>query len=67
MTISISVINTEKSLVENYIQVGEIVAELKKYAKSFQKSNIVVDRRGGRKKSNKKRKVEKIEKVLHDN
>ncbi len=49
MTISISALNSEKSYVENYIEVGEIIAELKKYAKSFNKSNLVVDRRGGKK------------------
>jgi len=47
MTISISALNSEKSYVENYIQVGEIIAELKKYAKTFTHSNLVVDRRGG--------------------
>lgn len=50
MTISISAVNSEKSYVENFIQVSEIVAELKKYAKSFGKSNLVIDRRGGKKK-----------------
>ena len=48
MTISIAAINTEKSFVENYIEVGEIIAELKKFAKSMQKSNLAVDRRGGK-------------------
>ncbi|MGD9201833.1 MAG: diguanylate cyclase [Chitinispirillia bacterium] len=66
MTISISVINTEKSYVENYIEVGEIIAELKKYAKSFSKSNMVVDRRGGKKRQNSKGPAENIEKVLAD-
>ena len=56
MTISISVLNSEKSYVENYIEVGEIIAELKKYAKSFPKSNLVVDRRGGKKRSKKNEK-----------
>lgn len=49
MTISIAAINSLKSTVHNYIEVGEIVAELKKYAKKFAKSNIAVDRRGGKK------------------
>ncbi len=49
MTISISALNSEKSYVENYIEVGEIIAELKKYAKSFKKSILVIDRRGGKK------------------
>jgi len=50
MTISIASMSSEKTIVENYIQVGEIIAELKKYAKSFKKSNLVIDRRGGFKK-----------------
>ncbi len=48
MTISISALDSKKSYVENHIQVGEIIAELKKYAKKFSKSNLVIDRRGGR-------------------
>jgi diguanylate cyclase (GGDEF)-like protein len=50
MTISIAAINSQRSPVQNYIEVGEIVAELKKYAKKFSVSNLVVDRRGGKKK-----------------
>jgi diguanylate cyclase (GGDEF)-like protein len=50
MTISIAAINSEKTYIENSIRVGEIIAELKKHAKSFCKSNLVVDRRGGKKK-----------------
>ncbi len=50
MTISIAAINSLKSPVQSYIEVGEIVAELKKYAKQFPTSNLVVDRRGGKKK-----------------
>lgn len=53
MTISISGLNSIKSYVENYIQVGEIMAELKKYAKTFPNSNLVIDRRGGRRKEEK--------------
>ena len=49
MTISIAAINSLKTLVRNYIEVGEIVAELKKYAKKFSVSNLVIDRRGGKK------------------
>jgi diguanylate cyclase (GGDEF)-like protein len=49
MTISIAGVNSLKSTVHNYIEVGEIVAELKKYAKTFSTSNLVVDRRGGKK------------------
>lgn len=59
MAISISAVNSEKSYMENYIQVGEIVAELKKYAKSFQKSNLVIDRRGGKRKDSHNEKSEK--------
>jgi diguanylate cyclase (GGDEF)-like protein len=50
MTISIAAINSLKSKVHNYIEVGEIIAELKKYAKKFSASNLVIDRRGGKKK-----------------
>jgi diguanylate cyclase (GGDEF)-like protein len=49
MTISIAAINSNKTVVHNYIEVGEIVAELKKFAKKFSKSNLVIDRRGGKK------------------
>ena len=56
ITISISALDSVKSYVENYIQVGEIIAELKKYAKTFPKSNLVVDRRGGIKRSKKSEK-----------
>lgn len=56
MTISISALDSEKSYVENYIQVGEIIAELKKYAKTFPKSNLVIDRRGGIKRGKKNEK-----------
>jgi len=50
MTISVAAVNSEKTCIENFIRVGEIIAELKKHAKSFCKSNLVVDRRGGKKK-----------------
>lgn len=53
MTVSISALNSEKSYVENYIEVGEIIAELKTYAKSFKKSVLVIDRRGGKKRDEK--------------
>jgi diguanylate cyclase (GGDEF)-like protein len=49
MTISIAALDSTKSFVENYIEVGEIIAELKKFAKSKGKSNLVIDRRGGKK------------------
>jgi GGDEF domain-containing protein len=45
ITISIAVVTNRMRRLENYIQVGEIVAELKTYAKSFPKSTWVVDRR----------------------
>ena len=45
ITISIAVVTNQMRKLENYIQVGEIVAELKTYAKSFPKSTCVVDRR----------------------
>ncbi len=54
MTISISAKKREKSYVENYIEIGEIIAELKKYAKSFKKSVLVIDRRGGKQRDEKK-------------
>lgn len=60
MTISIAAVNSLKSEVANYIEVGEIVAELKKYAKQFSTSILAVDRRGGKKKDkhvSKKKKV----------
>jgi len=53
MTISIAAVDSTKSHVENHIEVGEIIAELKKYAKSFKESKLVVDRRGGKKKRKK--------------
>jgi diguanylate cyclase (GGDEF)-like protein len=49
MTISIAAINSLKTTVRNYIEVGEIIAELKKFAKKSSISNLVIDRRGGRK------------------
>lgn len=60
MTISIAAVNSRKSKVGNYIEVGEIVAELKKYAKQFSTSNLVVDRRGGKKKEVYVQKKEKV-------
>ncbi|MCX5905881.1 MAG: sensor domain-containing diguanylate cyclase [Deltaproteobacteria bacterium] len=47
MTLSIAVVTNQLRKLENYIQVGEIAAELKNYAKSFPKSMYVVDRRRG--------------------
>jgi len=45
MTVSIAVVTNQQRTLKNYIQVGEIAAELKAYAKSFPKSMYVVDRR----------------------
>lgn len=45
MTVSIAVVTNRQRTLKNYIQVGEIAAELKTYAKSFPKSMYVVDRR----------------------
>ena len=44
MTISIAAVNSEKSFMPNHIAVGEIIAELKKYAKSFKTSKLVVEK-----------------------
>ncbi|MBN1309583.1 MAG: diguanylate cyclase [Chitinispirillaceae bacterium] len=60
MTISIAAVNSLKSTVRNYIEVGEIVAELKKYAKKFSVSNLVIDRRGGRKRESDVSKKEQL-------
>ncbi len=45
MTISIGVVSNEKRKISNFFQVCEIGNELKKYAKSFGKSNYVIDKR----------------------
>ncbi len=45
MTVAIAVVSNESRTLENYIQVGEIAAELKNYAKSFSQSIYVVDKR----------------------
>lgn len=45
MTISISVVNSERTEVKDYVQIGEITAELKTHVKSLNGSNFVVDRR----------------------
>ncbi len=69
MTISIGVLDSVKSPVDNYIQVGEVIAELKKFAKTFKESKMVLDRRGSRRvedigtKAAKPYKVEDEEKV----
>jgi GGDEF domain-containing protein len=48
MTLSIAVVTNQTRRLQNHIQVGEIAAELKSYAKSFPRSVFVVDRRGSR-------------------
>jgi GGDEF domain-containing protein len=45
MTLDIAVVTNQNRRLQNHIQVGEIAAELKKYAKSFSQSIFVVDRR----------------------
>ncbi len=46
MTMAISVVTNQSCPLQNHVQVGEIAAEVKKYAKSFSRSTLVVDRRG---------------------
>jgi len=46
MTMAISVVTNQYSQLQNHVQVGEIAAEVKNYAKSFAHSTFVVDRRG---------------------
>jgi GGDEF domain-containing protein len=45
MTLAIAVVTSQNRRLQNHIQVGEIAAELKSYAKSFSHSIFVVDRR----------------------
>jgi hypothetical protein len=45
MTLAIAVVTNQNYRLQNHIRVGEIAAELKKYAKSFSHSIFVVDRR----------------------
>lgn len=45
MTISIAVVTNRNRKLKNHIQVGEIAAEMKNFAKSFSKSIFVVDKR----------------------
>jgi diguanylate cyclase (GGDEF)-like protein len=45
MTLAIAVVTNQNRRLLNHIQVGEIAAEMKKYAKSFSKSIFAVDRR----------------------
>lgn len=45
VTVSIAVVTSDGHIFENHIQVGELAAELKEYAKSMKGSVFVVDRR----------------------
>jgi len=45
MTLSIAVVTNQHRKLKNHIQVGEIAAEMKNFAKSFAKSIYVVDKR----------------------
>jgi GGDEF domain-containing protein len=46
MTMAISVVTNQYCPLQNHVEVGEIAAEVKNYAKSFSHSTFVVDRRG---------------------
>lgn len=48
MTISIAVVTNRNRELKNHIQVGEIAAEMKNFAKSFSRSIFVVDKRRDR-------------------
>jgi GGDEF domain-containing protein len=48
MTMAISVVTNQFCRLLNHVQVGEIAAEVKNYAKSFSHSTFVVNRRGDR-------------------
>ncbi len=45
MSLAIAVVTNLECELETHIQVGEIAAEMKKYAKSFSRSTFAVDRR----------------------
>ncbi len=45
MTLSIAVVTNQQRKLKSHIQVGEIAAEMKNFAKTFSKSICVVDRR----------------------
>ncbi|MGA2518547.1 MAG: diguanylate cyclase [Thermodesulfobacteriota bacterium] len=45
MTLAIAVVTNQHHRLQNHVQVGEIAAELKNFAKSFSHSAFVVDRR----------------------
>lgn len=48
MTISLAVVNTDRTLVRDPKEISQKVAELKQYAKSFAKSIYIMDRRRAR-------------------
>ena len=45
MTVSLAVVNTDRTLVRDPMEISQKVAELKQYAKSFTKSIYIMDRR----------------------
>ena len=45
MTVSIAIVSNDERKIESYQQIGEIAAELKKYAKSIDRSVWVKDQR----------------------
>jgi diguanylate cyclase (GGDEF)-like protein len=45
MTLAIAVVTNLECEMENHVQVGEIAAEMKRYAKSFSRSTFAVNRR----------------------
>ena len=45
MTLAIAVVTSQSQRLQNHVQIGEIAAELKSYAKSFPRSIFVVNRR----------------------
>ncbi len=45
MTLAVAVVTNRYHRLKSHIQIGEIAAELKNYAKSFSQSTLVVDRR----------------------
>ena len=45
MTISIAVVTNQNRRFTNHLEVGELAAELKEYAKTYQRSIFVTDQR----------------------
>jgi hypothetical protein len=48
MTVSIAVVNTDRTLIREPMEVAQKVAELKQYAKTYAKSIFIMDRRRSR-------------------